>query len=456
MFPKFLQILWGDLSKDEIKKFGILSATFFLIIGTYWMLRVMKNPIFAHFIGFKWQPVAKIVSLIFVGIMVLVYSKLVDLFEKQNLFYIICTFYGFGFICLAFLMQNPNFALLAPSSTIGKFFQWIPGKLVGWLSYIFLESFGSIVVALFWSFVSSTTTTESAKRGYGMIMSLTQIGTILGPWIVTRYARVLGLPILFGIGGLVVFAIPLLIKFYMVAVPAQITTTSLDKTSSKTGFGEGLRLLFSKTYLLGILAIATLYEIVGTILEFQMNMLAEEIYQPKLDGGIAFAWFEGIFGITVGILALLFALIGTSFFMRKFGLKFCLMTFPATIGITTASVFFSYKFGISSFQLMWITFIAMVMTKTLNYALNNPTKEILYIPTSQDARFKAKGWIDAFGSRTSKALGAGVTGSLGSSISVLLTFGTLATIGITGLWIFVAIFVGNKYDLLLKENTIVE
>jgi len=33
MLPKPLRMLWGDLSGDEVKKFGILAATLFLIIG---------------------------------------------------------------------------------------------------------------------------------------------------------------------------------------------------------------------------------------------------------------------------------------------------------------------------------------------------------------------------------------------------------------------------------------
>ena len=50
-------------------------------------------------------------------------------------------------------------------------------------------------------------------------------------------------------------------------------------------------------------------------------------------------------------------------------------------------IFFSHKIGVSSLKLMWISFAAMVLTKGLNYALNVPTKEVLYIPTSKDVKF---------------------------------------------------------------------
>ena len=50
------------------------------------------------------------------------------------------------------------------------------------------------------------------------------------------------------------------------------------KSEKKTGPIEGLKLLLSKPYLMGILGIATLYEIIGTILDYQMKFLADEAY----------------------------------------------------------------------------------------------------------------------------------------------------------------------------------
>ena len=62
MLPRPLRAIWGDLSNEEIKKFGILAATLFLIIGAYWLLRAMKNPSFDLLVGYEWQPTAKFVS----------------------------------------------------------------------------------------------------------------------------------------------------------------------------------------------------------------------------------------------------------------------------------------------------------------------------------------------------------------------------------------------------------
>ena len=42
---------------------------------------------------------------------------------------------------------------------------------------------------------------------------------------------------------------------------------------------------------------------------------------------------------------------------------------------------------------LWVVFGAMMLLKGFSYALNNPTKEILYQPTSQAVKYKSKSWI---------------------------------------------------------------
>ena len=42
----------------------------------------------------------------------------------------------------------------------------------------------------------------------------------------------------------------------------------------------------------------------------------------------------------------------------------------------------------------------------MGYALNGPSRELLYVRTSGDIKFKAKSWIDMFGTRGAKAVGS--------------------------------------------------
>jgi AAA family ATP:ADP antiporter len=86
----------------------------------------------------------------------------------------------------------------------------------------------------------------------------------------------------------------------------------------------------------------------------------------------------------------------------------------------------------------------------------------MYIPTSKDAKFKAKGIVDMAGSRFSKASGSVINGFLdvpgnpGAAIVNSMMYGTLMGLGIVGLWALAAIYVGNKYNQLIKNNEIIE
>lgn len=456
MLPRPLRALWGDLSTEEVKKFGILAITLFMIIGSYWLLRVMKNASFDVLVGYDWQPTAKMLSVFSVMLVVLIYSKLVDWLSATALFWLLGLTYGLGFIFIGYFINQPDYLVLSSDSILAPLFSWIPGRGFGWFTYLFLESFGSIFVALFWAFVASRTTTESAKRGYGMIMSTTQLGVILGPLLVTTYVNTWGLPKLWKIGGSLVCLVPFIIMFYNYVVPNEQVQGKHDVNKKKTGMFEGLKLLMSKPYLLGLFVVVAVYEVISTIVEFQMNKLIKLQYPSHLDNGAMFAYMDGLNGTCLGILSFVFALFGASFFMRKLGLRFCLVSFPTMIAVVICIVYTTYFIGASNLQLMWICFAAVVAIKGFNYALNVPSKEVLYIPTSKDVKFKAKGWIDAFGNRTTKLLGATVTNPLTHSLPMLFTFGSLASLAIIAFWIPVAFMVGNTFNKLQEDNKIIE
>ncbi len=447
MLSKISSILWPNLTPKEMRKYGILAATFFFIVGSYWLLKTLKDGFFFNVVGGTYQPQAKMFSLIFISIVVIIYSKLIDTFRRHRLFYIIGTFYltAFSIITLIITFSSTNPSMI--NTTVLK--------STAWASYFLIESFGSIMIALFWSFVASISSANSAKRGYSMIVASGQLGAVLGPFL-SWHANTIGMPLLFGIATSCIVIIMLIIKYFIQITPRRELVISDRKESRKTqpGFWSGLKLLITKPYLLGILGIVAIYEIVTTIIDYQMKMQALAL--PKYSTTESLTSFMGMFGMTTNSLALLMALFGTGYFISKLGLRKSLLIFPSCLGIAIAILCIFVSFcGISGTATLWLTFGIVVIAKGLSYSLNNPAKEILYIPTSKDAKFKTKGWIDMFGSRGAKAAGSTFTNYLKHSPTMLLYFGTLLSMGLIGIWIFIAIFVGQKFHKLTKENTII-
>jgi ATP:ADP antiporter, AAA family len=454
-----------DLRKDEIKKFGLLSAIFFLIIGTYWLLRLLKTTIFLKVAfpeclgwvpqqGCLFQPVAKFWSPFVVLVIVLLYSKLVDIVKKHQLFYIICSFYSLLFsLCAGLLFVKDVYGV----EYLGR----TALAVMGWLSYFTIESFGSLVVALFWSFTNSVTDSQSAQRGFPFIVAMAQLSAIGGSGLLFFSGSIGTLwPILFLASILVLLIIPLVAYFIRTIPGSQLIGNSVaaatenKKEGFVEGFVSGLTLLVSRTYLLGILVISTFYEAVAQIVEYQMQVFAS--MSPEYANEIAFAQFQSMYGVCINVISFLVALLGTSYIIKRCGLRVSLLMYPIIFSCTLLGLFAYFLLNPGSTLLLWVTFTAMVIIKGVGYAVNNPTKEMMYIPTSKDAKFKSKGWIDTFGSRFSKAGGAQITNAFKQDLPALMVYGTMFGVGMISIWICAAFFVGKKNKQLIDSGKIVE
>ncbi|MCL4361354.1 hypothetical protein M1446_03295 [Candidatus Dependentiae bacterium] len=465
MITNTIRFFYPDLKKEEVKKFGLLSLAFFFLVGAYWMLRLLKDTIFFKIAfpedlgwiagqGGKFQPIAKTYSVFVVILLVLIYSKLVDIFEKHVLFYIICSFYTGIFATITGILLYRDWY---GDAAIGK----IPLAAMGWASYFAIESFGSIVVALFWSFVASITDTEAAKKGYPLIIAGAQIGSIGGS-VLTIFAEELGgIWRLLLLSTIFVATIMAVIYYFMKVMPESQLVGNKESAKSEKhkegfikGFVSGITLLLTRSYLLGILVISTFYEVVGTIIDYQMKRQAEIF--PAFASETGFAKFMGIFGAASNGLAFLMALLGTSYLMKRYGLTFCLLLYPVCLGIAMTALFAFYTYGSpTAAHLLWATFGVMMLTKGLSYAVNNPSKEMMYIPTSKDAKFKSKGWIDSFGGRVAKMGGAQVSNQFKHNLADLMLYGSALSLGLIGIWIYVALYVGRTNRKLIQEGKIV-
>ena len=467
MLTGLVNYLYPDINKEEAKKFGLLSFIFFLTICAYWLARLVKNVIFYKIAfpeelgwlpsqGRLFQPVAKFWSPFIVFGIVMVYTKLIDMFKKHVLFYIIGGIYSviFGLTTMALILRN-----VYGDAFLGK---WALAA-VGWGSFFAIESFGSLVISLFWSFTNSICTSESSKTGYPMIIVAAQIGGVLGSGL-TLSGGTFDTWALFAIVTMLVICILLSMRHFMHTIPAeQMVSDKQTPTSTKESkkgnalenLFAGVKLILTRPYVFGILIVSTLYEVINQVIEYQMQTQAND--SPLYSSAANFTWFQGMYGLSTNLLSLVMAALGTRYLIKRFGLRFGLLFFPIVLGTSCIMLFGFYSYGSPTpNQLLWATFVVMMIAKGLGYAVNNPVKEMMYIPTSKDTKFKAKGFIDVFGGRMSKLGGAQINNAFKHNMHHLMVYGTMFSLGITGIWILAALYVGFKNKSLIKDGEIVE
>ena len=240
------------------------------------------------------------------------------------------------------------------------------------------------------------------------------------------------------------------------------------KKKQAAGILEGLSLFWEFNYVKGIFAISCLFMVEVTIVDYTMKMLAKEYFTDlhpcdatmscwnaddptnhgmAPDATAGFATFMGLFGQATNTLSFLLSLLGTSAVIRYLGLRLTLLLFPT---LCLAVIVF-----VRVTPTLYVVFAAMMLLKACSYALNNPTKEMLYQPTSSAVKYKAKSWIDIFGARGSKALGSVVTNAFSDSATNLVANGSLVGMAVASFLIWNARFMGNKFDEYVSTGYIV-
>ncbi len=442
MFSRVVRVLWGDLSREELKKFGLLSLGFFFLIGSYWPLKILKDSIFINMVGSKYQPDAKILSLILFFPLVLLYSRLVDYFSKEKLVYFFVILYGSLGLLFVYLFYHPTIGVANAEQS--------PYRILGWAYFLFVESYISVMVSLYWAFIHDITTPDSAKKGYGILIFGSQLGAVvfilLGNYLssdINLYAE--RVPLIALISVLMFVAIAVVAFFLtrlvsreeLVGYQSVKDVYSYESDKKSVGFLEGFRLLIKNPYAGGIFGLVFFHEVVSALMHYQMLRLIEFTYL-KNQGLVNKFLFD--FNLVMQSISCLFALFGTSFFQRRFGVRGCLIAYPVLLGLGIGFYFFSPT----------LSFIAcvMVIAKGINYVLNQPAKEMLYIPTTRVIKYKSKAWIDMFGMRSAKMSGSLINKSSG----LFVTMTTSISFGFVVLWVCLASLIGKRYHKIVAKK----
>ena len=318
-----MRFFYPDIEPHEVKiRFVRNGVFFFFIIGTYWVLRLMKDELVFSYCfpnpdivkvwktngltltewwpegyGRKLQPMLKLYSAGVVFALVMVYTQLIDMFKKHKLFTYFQVFMSAIHFCVA--------AVLAYSELYGKY---AVGKYVlattGIASYFLIESFGSLVISLFWSFTNSCFKSSEAKRSYAFLIAVAQIGSITG-------SASVGLPFpnysFFLLSVLLIGGVAYTVKYIIDVIPEEQLKSDAAEKKQKPDLLAGARLLFTRPYLLGVLVVSTFYEIAKTVIDYEMKTLGNIVMADQSGG---FKAFLSTYGVLTNSLAFLIAILG--------------------------------------------------------------------------------------------------------------------------------------------------
>lgn len=457
IFMAICRFNFGKFEEEEFKKFLRMGLIFSLIIGIYWTLRALKDSVFIQLVDKMHLPYAKTMSVLALIPIVIAYTKLLDKVSRERMLVILPA--GYGVLTIIFSIFILFAQSLSPQVMNSSLLILCSVKTLGYLWYFFVDSFGSLFVALFWAFATDTTSPESAKRGFPLVLALGQVGGIIMPYFISGLPNRIGLTTdalsCFMMGILILLIIVTVKVFFKSTPEEQLKSFYNEKTDNDKkedpGFIEGLKLVFSHKYLIAIFAIHFVYDIMTAIFDYNFKLAAATQYQ-----GVELSNFLGLHGSVVNVASLLCLLLGVSNITRFFGVGISLIIVPI---ISTSALL-----GFLTMGNLWFLFALVVGMKAVNYSLSNPVIKQLYIPTTHDIRFKSQAWIEIFGSRASQQTGAvfnmllkPLQSSFGEVVgkSYYLILSGMIGFPLMGLWLLASIYLGRIYIGLIQTKKII-
>ncbi len=449
---KIKEILHDLKNNHELKKLLLLGGTFFFIIGTYSVIRPLKTSVFLGLVGKEYQPLTKLITIIALIPVLFLYSKIVDRLRRYQVVYYFLIFYAVIITMIALMLMHPVIGLQNTDTS--------PFRIFGWIFYLLIDLFPVLTVSTFWAFANSISTPEYAKKSYGKIVAFSRVGGIITPlvsWFVIEkitVPHVKSIPILMIASAiLLIFACLCVIRIrkvvpgYLLHGYEAVYKTEKEKTKEKKGVGilEGLKLMLTQPYVMGIFALVYIYEAISVILDYQMQVQMSVATNNSVSGMSSYMF---LYTASFQVLGLVFSLFGTSALLKKIGVRFCLFIMP--IGTILMML------GLISWPGLSTIFVIMVLLRALHYGFNAPVREILYIPTTKDIKFKSKAWIESFGRTLSKTSGSAFNFAYRGTAYLLLTrINAGLIIGLSVVWGIVTFFIGRRYSNTIKDNKVI-
>ena len=327
----------------------------------------------------------------------------------------------------------------------------MPTPALNWSFYLFGDAWSTVWVTSFWAYLSELTLTEQSKRLYGLIGAGGVIGGLTANFAVWQYVEDSGIGVLLtGAAILTIVIAVIVLRLEMIArrpgaaIQRRTDTPKPEKATDspkkKDNLFEGARLVTASKYLLAIAMITFLYEINSQILDYQYSSAAE-----ALQGAGGTQAFFGRIGTIVGLVSVFTQLFLVSFIIRTFGITTALLVLPAAMAAASGIYFVT--------PVLTTAALLTISDNAFSYSINQTARETLYVPTSDDVKYKARAFINMLVQRVGKgaailmALGFGAMSNLPIRYLSLLAFAVIAV------WIGFALYAGRKFDQLTTEES---
>jgi len=405
------RLVGAEVREGEWHLVLLFFANLFLLLGAYYILKVVREPLILLEGGAVERSYARGLQAGLSLLLIPAYGLLTERFEPAKL---VKWIMGVFVVCVA------GFVALGEA-----------GVRVGFAFFVWLGIFSTLSIAQFWALASDVLTEAEGKRLFPMVAAGGTLGGIGGAQLAARMLGDSPRQLMLVAAALLV-SCALLSHMTHDAAMRHRARVPHDSDGYRQQRG-GLSLVVSDPYLRLIAVAVLLLNFVNTTGDFLLSQVvareSTRLSTPLLRQRFIAA-FYGDLQTYVSVLTALFQLFLVSRLFRKIGVGGGVLCLPLLTLV---------GYGAAAFvPVMSLIAAVKVMQDSTEYSLQTTSHQALFLRTSRDAKYKARAAIDTLFMRLGDLAAAGavfVGARLGAGSSVY----ALMNVVLSAAWVVVAL-----------------
>jgi AAA family ATP:ADP antiporter len=420
--------LFTEVRGGEGVQLLLLTLNAFLMLAAYYVMKPVRQAlILDHPGGAELQSYAYAAQAVLLLILVPLYSGLATRLPRRRLINVVTVF---------FIAWLPAFYMLAEARAP-----------IGLVFFLWIGVFSLMVIAQFWAYANDIYTPEAGKRLFAVIAFGASSGAVFGAWISSHLIHLTGVsPLLLAAAAILTLSLILFNVIDLRGAATRQRAAQGPKEDVAIGDGNAFTLVLRGRYFLLMALLILLLNWVNSSGEYILSAIVKHAADAEVAAGTLSAgerrsfigaFFADFFQI-VNLAGMLLQLFVVSRVVKYLGVPvaLCILPLVALGSYVTAAL-------IPSLTIMrWVK----TAENSVDYSLMNTVRQMLFLPTTREEKYKAKQVIDSFVVRAGDVLAA-ATVYLGTTFFAL-SVSQFAWINaaLVLVWLIVAVLTGREFQ----------
>ena len=417
---------------------ALLTLSVFLLLTAYYVLKVVREPLILSAGGAELKSYTSAAQAVLFLFMVPAYGWLANRVDRGRLIATVTLFFIANIIVFYFMA-------LASAPGLGVAF------------FIWVGIFNMMIVAQFWSYANDVYTPDQGKRLFAIIGFGQTAGAACGGLFSKYLIQRLHVHQLLLVAGallclylVVIFVVQRRMRRYL-----HIARVDDDVMVDKRG---GFTLILKSRYLflIAVLLWALNFSntngefILGRVVTAHAHAVSQGLTGAPADEAVKhfIGAFYADYFTWVNVVTALIQLFLVSRIMRYFGVQIALYVLPVVALGAYSIVAFT--------PLLALIRAAKISENSLDYSLNNTARQALFLPTSREAKYKAKAAIDTLFVRAGDLSSAALV-FVGTHLAFQTRGFAISNMVVISVWLVIVTALGRHYKRLVevpRENSV--